>query len=308
MGDEYIYLGDIILSNEQYHLLDDTGSIFPDNLTEFNKPDFVERGNPVSPIFGTNAIPGKSDIQTNAVGLSPYQGKFWSMLRYTFSSNLSEYQKGRITDAIKYIEQETNARFYNATGEPTRDPAYGFDYPYVEFTASNVNNSYVGRKGGKQVLNLYNFDRGTIVHEICHALGVYHEQSRADRDNSIVVNYNNIAVNSRHNFNKETKNYYIIGGFDFNSIMLYSPYAFSINGLPTITKKDGSIYVENRQGLSAMDKRFINTFYLPYKGRKDVCIELDDVVYDANNNPLTKEQRDELERRLNIGRCSYPLP
>ncbi|CAI9429381.1 M12 family metallopeptidase [Candidatus Ornithobacterium hominis] len=307
-GDDYIYLGDILLSAKQLKKLEETGSIFPEeSLTEENKPAHVTNGRPISPVFGVNNLP--SDVGTYAVGGSPYQGMFWAMLRYTFSPNLSNYQKEQILDAISHIEELTNARFYNATGEPTVHPTYGFAYPYVEFTPSDVNNSYVGRIGGKQILNLYNFDRGTIVHEICHALGMFHEQCRADRDSYITVHYDNISSQNKHNFQKETRNYYILGDFDFNSIMLYSSYAFALDySKPTLTKKDGTDFYANGSELSDMDRRFINTFYLPFKAREDVCVELDNVVYDSNNNPISEEQRVQLEKRLNMNRCSYPLP
>lgn len=307
-GDDYIYLGDILLTEEQLKNLEEVGSMFPEEpLTEENKPTYTTDGEPISPVFGVNNLP--SEVSTYAVGRSPYQGMFWSMLRYTFSPNLNSYQKTQILDAISHIEELTNARFYNATGEPTVDPTYGFAYPYVEFTPADVNNSYVGRIGGKQILNLYNFDRGTIVHEICHALGMFHEQCRKDRDDSIIVHYDNISPANKHNFQKETRNYYILGNFDFNSIMLYSSYAFALDySKPTITKKeDGSVFYSNRSGLSDMDRKFINTFYLPFKARKDVCVELDNIVYDSNNNPISEERRIWLEERLNMNRCSYPL-
>ncbi|RXG68339.1 hypothetical protein Avbf_06906 [Armadillidium vulgare] len=54
--------------------------------------------------------------------------------------------------------------------------------------------SYVGRVTGKQQLHLS--DRcmvsGIIQHEMLHALGVFHEQSRPDRDEFVIIHHENI--------------------------------------------------------------------------------------------------------------------
>lgn len=98
-----------------------------------------------------------------------------------------------------------------------------------------------------------------------------------------------------------------MGGFDFSSIMLYSSYAFAIDSQkPTMTKKDGSTFVGQRNGLSDGDRRFPNYFYLPYIARSDTYAELDTVMYDGNNVRLTKEQILEIQAQLNNGNPTPP--
>ena len=53
----------------------------------------------------------------------------------------------------------------------------------------------LGKKGGrKQVISIgHRCDiKGIAIHEIMHALGFYHEQSRYDRDSYIKINWSNI--------------------------------------------------------------------------------------------------------------------
>ena len=54
--------------------------------------------------------------------------------------------------------------------------------------------SHVGRTGGKQKLSLgfECFYHGISLHEIGHALGLYHEQSRPDRDEFVEIVWSNI--------------------------------------------------------------------------------------------------------------------
>ncbi|CAK5034437.1 unnamed protein product [Meloidogyne enterolobii] len=54
--------------------------------------------------------------------------------------------------------------------------------------------SQVGKTGGKQELSLGQgcLFNETIIHELMHSLGFWHEHSRADRDNHIIIRWENI--------------------------------------------------------------------------------------------------------------------
>jgi len=61
--------------------------------------------------------------------------------------------------------------------------------------------SYVGRFGGPQIVSLQPPDskgpnclgkEGRSIHELLHALGIFHEQSRADRDKFVQIHIDNV--------------------------------------------------------------------------------------------------------------------
>ncbi|RCN39289.1 astacin [Ancylostoma caninum] len=85
--------------------------------------------------------------------------------------------------------------------------------------------SYVGRLGGEQDLSLGDGCEsvGTAAHEIGHAIGFFHTQSRHDRDNFITFNAHNVKRDWLDQFTKQTKatneNYGIT--YDYGSIMHY---------------------------------------------------------------------------------------
>ena len=98
------------------------------------------------------------------------------------------------------------------------------------------NSSQVGMVGGEQRLNIVSWgDPYKIIHELMHALGMYHEHARADRDTYVDVTslcaniqggcINNSIFNDQLNL-KKGLNY---GPYDFDSLMHYGQCAFSRN-------------------------------------------------------------------------------
>ncbi|WP_299440385.1 M12 family metallopeptidase [uncultured Aquimarina sp.] len=172
----------------------------------------------------------------------------------------------RITDAIADWEAKTPIRFVPRTNQNN----------YVFFRTGGGCSSFVGRQGGRQDITLAGgCPTGAVIHEIGHAVGLWHEQSRKDRDQYITINFGNIQNGLEFNF--ETYLQQGIDGdeftneLDFNSIMLYSSFAFSKNGLPTIVKKDGSTYTTNRTSLSNGDVEGIQKMYSGDGPGGDIC-------------------------------------
>ncbi|ROT79569.1 putative zinc metalloproteinase [Penaeus vannamei] len=64
----------------------------------------------------------------------------------------------------------------------------------------------VGRSGGVQVVSLgYGCVQiGVVIHELMHAAGFWHEQSRPDRDSFVTINWSNIVPHLQYNFEKKT--------------------------------------------------------------------------------------------------------
>lgn len=103
---------------------------------------------------------------------------------------------------------------------------------------------------------------GATIHEIGHAIGLFHEQTRHDRDEYVEIVWDNIGPSERFNFEKHSK---VVGTdtgpYDFGSIMHYGPTAFSANGEKTIVRRDGKDFQEQREGLSDIDLMGIEAMY-----------------------------------------------
>lgn len=78
------------------------------------------------------------------------------------------------------------------------------------------------------------------MHELLHALGFLHEQSRPDRDTYIQVNYANIRPGAEEEFEKYPADQVDLLGteYDYDSVMHYGMYDFSVNNKPVIIPTD----------------------------------------------------------------------
>jgi Astacin (Peptidase family M12A) len=140
---------------------------------------------------------------------------------------------------------------------------------YVHIIRDKGCHSNLGRIGGEQQVSLGEgcVYTGTILHEFIHVLGYTHMHNHIDRDEYIDIKWDNIKETKKHNFEKvNTEEFGDFGTkFDYYSVMLYPPTAFSVNGENTIVSKDffSSFmrYIGQRKSLSSGDQTRINTMY-----------------------------------------------
>ncbi|EDO36104.1 predicted protein, partial [Nematostella vectensis] len=127
--------------------------------------------------------------------------------------------------------------------------------------------SYVGRTGMvEQELSIGSGCNhlGTILHEMMHAMGFWHAQSRPDRNQYVEVMWENIQPGKEHNFNKYSHNDVDVEElpYDTSSIMHYGNTYFSINGKNTLQViGNPSAPLGQRAGLSTNDKLQLNKYY-----------------------------------------------
>jgi len=161
-----------------------------------------------------------------------YNTNLWpgGRIPYEFDANVTPANAAAMLVAMSWWENVAAVDFV---------PRFA-DFNYVHIQNSTGNNSQVGTVGGIQLINIVSWGTTAIMaHELGHALGYWHEQSRSDRNTFVTINIANIcqtccpladgtpaSCNSQFQQEPTSAAY---GPYDFDSVMHYGRCSFSTN-------------------------------------------------------------------------------
>jgi hypothetical protein len=192
--------------------------------------------------------------EVNYRGIGGFSDKIdeWEsqIIPYEFEPNLPQETQYGFFEAIKNLEANTHLCFVPVRHESRVLLVKNFvgNYSFADLQENSIN---VG--GPSDYI---------ITHEICHLLGMSHEHQRPDRDSFINILWQNVDFQFENAFTIFGNSYDpMTQTYDFESIMHYPIYSFSLTGEPTIELKHPSNQLVGGQTLSKLDTAFLNKIY-----------------------------------------------
>jgi len=217
---------------------------------------------------------GDIEIETHEDATPDHLNAVWDLRRrwpdntlyYTIRSEYTADQVEKIMAGINELMDETKVDGKACINlvERTSQSAY-VDIQKYSGCSSVVGKSSSGSAQRMSLVDSCVNRHGTIMHEFLHALGFHHEHKRADRDDYVFINEDNIQPDRMHNFDKLVEGSTVdhLGTiYDYGSVMHYSAYAFAIdNSVPTIIPHDPDAEIGQRTQLSELDKERVQIYY-----------------------------------------------
>ncbi|XP_018410801.1 PREDICTED: meprin A subunit beta [Nanorana parkeri] len=208
---------------------------------------------------GLNLFEGDIQLATNERNSIIGDQYRWPIpVPYYLEDSLDINAKALVLEAFERYRLKSCIDFKPWEGEPN----------YISVFKESGCWSYVGNlHRGKQQLSLgNNCDRlATIQHEFLHALGFWHEQSRPDRDDYVIIMWDRIQSGTQNNFNtyNDTRSTALNVPYDYTSVMHYSKTAFQVGSEPTIVTRITAFsdVIGQRMDFSDYDLEKLNRLY-----------------------------------------------
>jgi hypothetical protein len=202
----------------------------------------------------TESTSSKGEVSRQSTGINSSSYRWANgIIPYTIDPGLPNQQ--RVLDAVAHWNTKLagTIKLVPRTTEP---------YFITYYTGSGCS-SYVGfnRMANQPIILADACSTGNAIHETGHAVGLWHEQTRNDRDGYVQIISANIDPNTLYNFTKTGSSGVDLGAYDYGSIMHYGAYSFSINGQPTIVTIPPGIPIGQRNALSSGDINGVLAMY-----------------------------------------------
>ena len=208
----------------------------------------------------------RDETHVSQRAVTSYQRRLWinQTVIYEIEDTFNSFGNQTILEAIDVMLNVTCLKFVKRSTE----------LGYIRFIKGTSCSSSIGRVGRVQFIRLTtgcSYSLGIVLHEILHAIGLWHEQSRPDRDSYVTVHEENILMDKKHNFARRLDRAVDYQGskYDYGSVMHYRTTDFaSCSNCFTLNvnndheyEKQGRPRLGQRIGLSPSDIIQINHLY-----------------------------------------------
>ncbi len=224
------------------------------------------------------AAPGNALDSSNKIATVSSKEKLWpgGIVPYVIDPDI---EHTHVLDAIRHWEQKTHIRLVERTDQPN----------WVRFVPGRGCLSHVGMIGGEQRIVLSeNCGTGAAVHEIGHAVGLWHEHQRNDRDPHVWVTSCGLDPYAA-NYAKIGPRALDSGPYDYGSVM-HTYWVGPVETIPPgieIGKGGPQLGMSTDRGLSAGDIDGISRLYGRIPAKTTVTANVEGLQIEVDGQTYT---------------------